>query len=441
MKNFKAQTLKEAYRVCDLKPLSGDKLEKYYVDLSNIRRTEAINKVVEKLNFLESGETETILFTGHRGCGKSTELKRIQRKLEKDFWVIYLESNEEIDINDAKYTDFYLVIIKQIEAALRKNDLKFDAELLKNFEEWFMEITQETEEAVEKAVSIESEAKAGFEIPLITKLSTKLLAQIKGSNTQKKTIRETMEKNISRLKTDINRLLKDGLNKLREKCPEYKGFLLIFDNLDRIPPHIGEHLFFDYPKQLQELECSIIYTVPISVVYSKKNLNNVFGEYNIMPMVDIYKYKSDRDELEHNPNALTEVAGLIEKRVSVEDVFESYDLVEKMAEFSGGHVRQLMQLMRNAAITAASRGHDKIKVEDVQYAINQEQFNFERLIPDNHYPILAEVYKEKDVPKDDIGQDMLFNTSVLEYNGDNRWNYINPLVRNIDAFKEAIRKQ
>jgi hypothetical protein len=56
----------------------------------------------------------------------------------------------------------------------------------------------------------------------------------------------------------------------------------------------------------------------------------------------------------------------------------------------------------------------------VTYAINQQQFNFERFVPEEHYRLLAQVCLSKNVSKDEIGQLMLFNTSVLEYNGMDR---------------------
>ncbi|MHC5720444.1 MAG: ATP-binding protein, partial [Nostoc sp.] len=119
----------------------------------------------------------------------------------------------------------------------------------------------------------------------------KLLAQIKGSDKQKTTIRQTLEKDLSRLKADINLLLGDAFVKLRKKFPQYKGLLIIFDNMDRVPPTIAEHLFFDYAAQLQELDCTIIYTVPISVLCSPKNpLNQFDGNPHIVPMVTIYEF-------------------------------------------------------------------------------------------------------------------------------------------------------
>ncbi|MCV3214501.1 hypothetical protein OGM63_13430 [Plectonema radiosum NIES-515] len=45
----------------------------------------------------------------------------------------------------------------------------------------------------------------------------------------------------------------------------------------------------------------------------------------------------------------------------------------------------------------------------------------------------------KDVPKDEIGRLMLFSLWVFEYNGKTRWNYINPTVRQSNAFQEALQ--
>lgn len=56
-----------------------------------------------------------------------------------------------------------------------------------------------------------------------------------------------------------------------------------------------------------------------------------------------------------------------------------------------------------------------------------------------HYTILARVCIDKDIAKEEIGQNLLFNLSVLEYNGSSRWNYVNPLVKQSYAFQQALR--
>jgi len=439
MNHQRANTLKAAFQVCNVEPLEGADMERYYVDLSAVRKTSAIEEVSKILDFQEPADFRTILFTGHRGCGKSTELKRIQKQWEEQYHVIYLEVNEETDINDANYTDLYLIVIKQVEFELRKLGLKFDAQLLENFESWFKDITKETEETVEKSVSIQGEATLKPEAPFIAKLMVKLLAQIKGSDKQKTTIRQTLEKDLSRLKADINLLLGDAYVKLRKKFPKCKGLLIIFDNMDRVPPTIAEHLFFDYAAQLQELDCTIIYTVPISVLCSPKNpLNQFDGNPHIVPMVNIYELERDRCHLNYNQTGLEAVASLIEKRVDIDAVFESRQELLDLGKASGGHVRQLMQMIQTACLTASTRKHPKVIAEDIIYAVKQQQFNFERFIPEEHYAFLAQVCITKNVSKDDIGQLMLFNTSVLEYNGDKRWNYPNPVVKQNEFFQKAL---
>lgn len=437
MSDYRAKTLKEAFRLCDVDPLYGAGLERYYVDLMAVRKTEAIEGVNTVLDFQEPGEFCTILFTGHRGCGKSTELQRIRRQWEQDYRVIYLEVNEETDINDAEYTDFYLIVIKRVEFELREMGLSFDAGLLKGFENWFKEITKENEQTVESSVSIEAEASVGSPTPFIAKLLVKLLAQIKGAEKQKTLIRQTLQRDISRLKADINLLLRDAYQKIKHRYS--KGFLVIFDNLDRVPPTVGNHLFFDYASQLQELNCTTIYTVPISVLCSSKNIVNTFGEPHVVSMVSIYQLVRNRCELADNPDGLKGLTQIIEKRVDVAQLFESPKEVLALAQASGGHVRQLMQMVRSACQTASTRKHIKIQAEDVLYAAKQQQFNFERFIPDDHYPLLAKVCLTKNITKDEAGQLMLFNTSVLEYNGLDRWNYPNPAVRQSALFQTALQ--
>ncbi len=449
-----ATNLKDAYRVCNLAPsvMQSEELRQYYVDLSASRKTNAINSISLILEDLASGDHCTILFTGHRGCGKSTELVQIQRQWEKEYKIIYIDATLDTDVNDAAYRDIYLIVLKWVGYVLRQERLKFDAELLKNVEDWFKEVTNETEESVEQSVSLQGELTLNAEVSdkglpilptFLAKLVVKLLAQIRGSAKEKKTIRQTLSKDISRLQSDVNLLLADAFSKWKQKLPQCKGFLFVFDNLDRSPVDVANHLFFDYASQLKELHCPIIYTVPISVVYSPQNVNNTFENYHIIPMINIYRYDvRDRSgkEPDYDDKGLNAIASLVEKRVDVNAVFESRDGLMELAKASGGHVRQMMQMVRKAIENARSGSvrRTKVTAEDVIYAINQEQFNFERIIPTEHYPILVQVYLKKNAPKDEIGQLMLTNISVLEYNGTSRWNYPNPVVIRSHIFQRAL---
>ena len=180
--------------------------------------------------------------------------------------------------------------------------------------------------------------------------------------------------------------------------------------------------------------------MPISVLCSSKNITNSFGEPHIVSMVNVYQLERDRCHLSYNPHGLDVLSKIVERRVDAQ-LFESREQVLSLLKASGGHVRQLMQMVRSTCQTASTRKHIQIQAEDVLYAVKQQQFNFERFVPDDHYPLLAKVCLTKNITKDEVGQLMLFNTSVLEYNGLDRWNYPNPAVQQSELFQAALQAQ
>jgi hypothetical protein len=90
MSSQRAVNLREAYRISDVKPLEGDALDRYYTKLGESRKSEAVTNMSAALDLQEPGEFSTILFAGHRGCVKSTELRRLERDLRKQYHVIFL---------------------------------------------------------------------------------------------------------------------------------------------------------------------------------------------------------------------------------------------------------------------------------------------------------------------------------------------------------------
>jgi hypothetical protein len=77
--------------------------------------------------------------------------------------------------------------------------------------------------------------------------------------------------------------------------------------------------------------------------------------------------------------------------------------------------------MQRACLTAQGRNHDKIQIDDVDYAIKQLQFSFERSTPKTYFAELAKIAITKEIQDDNIGQQMLFSSAVLEYNGSDRF--------------------
>jgi energy-coupling factor transporter ATP-binding protein EcfA2 len=438
----RATDLATAYKISDVQPLSGEDLDRYYVDLGAARKNDAIININSTLELQETEQHSAILFTGHRGCGKSTELRLLQRTWQKHFHVIYLESDKITDINDVQYTDIYLLIAQYLEFEMRQLNIQLDSRIIKDIEQWFGDVIEELEMSKNIDIAVSGEITIGasspFPVPALAKFLAKLTSQIKGSSKDKKTIRRAVEKDLSILMTSLNLLLGDAEKKLIDRYPDYKGILIVFDNLDRCPPHVADKLFFDYAAQLQSIDCNIVYTVPIASLYSSKGIAKTFDKPYIVSMVNIYEYEDKPDLLNHQGQGLNSLVELLDKRIDVDRVFETRDILLDIVRASGGHVRDLMKMVRQACLTAIGKKHTQVQADDALYAINQAQFSFEREIPDTHYPIIAETFLKKRAPSNPLGQDCLFYTYVLEYNGDRRWNYPHPTVIKIDAFQTAL---
>jgi hypothetical protein len=95
----------DAFNRCDpAVPLpAGDER---YVDLAAGRGEEggAVAKCRECIRLSKTPLVQ--LLAGHRGCGKSTELRRLERDLEGDgFFVAYFEADVDLDLEDTEPVD------------------------------------------------------------------------------------------------------------------------------------------------------------------------------------------------------------------------------------------------------------------------------------------------------------------------------------------------
>jgi transcriptional regulator with AAA-type ATPase domain len=158
-------------------------------------------------------------------------------------------------------------------------------------------------------------------------------------------------------------------------------------------------------------------------------------------MINIYQLDREQFPVLYNQDALNSVAQILEKRVNRDKIFASNHELLELVKASGGHIRQLMQLMQRACLTASGRGHSKIEADDVDYAIKQLQFSFERSLTKKYFTELAYISQNKEFSDEDdnLKVEMLYSTAVLEYNGTDRWNYPNPLLMKSHAFQKAMK--
>ena len=102
--------------------------DRFYIDFSSVRGGTLIEELKDMITFLSPNVPTCSLFTGHIGCGKSTELLQLKLLLENDgFHVVYFESSADLEMADVDIGDVMLAIAKRISESLEATNVRTPA--------------------------------------------------------------------------------------------------------------------------------------------------------------------------------------------------------------------------------------------------------------------------------------------------------------------------
>ena len=433
--------LTNLYNACNpYYPLpAGDPL---YVDCQEVRGDGNITKDLGR-NIERSEQKTCQLYAGHRGAGKSTELRRLEKHLtEQGYFVVYFSADEQ-DINpeDTEYTDILLACTRHLLEAIKDADSK-------PLRDWMQKRWNDLKDLLLTELSFES-------LSLEMQLSqfSKLTANMRAEPSLRQKIREKVNPYTPTLIEALNEFIGAAKKKLPAK---YSQLAVIADNLDKIVPFSkdgGERsnldeIFLDRNEQLKALDCHVIYTVPISMVHSNRaaELSNNYNNPQVLPMIMV-----------RNPGGEVYQAGLakmkevIEKRTKqvAPDLdletkwFDTKETVERLCLMSGGHVRNLLLMLQ---VTINETDDLPITTKAVQRAITNTRDVYRRTVDENNWPLLAKVSITHRILNNEQHRDLLFNRCILEYHyydddGEKEvWYDVHPLIKEIREFKEAVAK-
>lgn len=436
MISLPAINVDDAYTQCDPGfALPAD--DERYVDLSKVRgeHGKIINTIQRSIRRSIDSNC-TYLVSGHRGSGKTTELFRLQKKLKDDgYFCVYFDVGNALDLADISYIDIFLAMIDEVSQALEEQriGINLDKSIIESIYGW---VQQEiyTEKATQKNVDgvIKAGVEASVGIPSLVKLFGGLTGDIKHSQSQRDVIREKIEKKASDFISKVNQFLIAVRNAVKQQG--YKDIVVVADGLEKIhyrtftlnsnKADSHTELFVRHAEQLLALQCHIIYTVPIGLVFNI-NLNSDYENVYVMPMV----------KLDEDGNKALKT--LIEKRVNIQSVFTDTTLVDTIIANSGGVVRDLMRLIRLACDT----DDEKISAIEVQYAISKLTKEYDRLLKRSDIPILELVNRIEQInPSDERSTQLLQDRIILEYENGKRSAKLHPICLQIEWVTNEIAK-
>ncbi len=452
--------LEQFYQACNpAAPLDlGDPdNRRYYIDFSEVRGGKIVNALGRTITTLSPDRPTCQLFTGHIGCGKSTELLRLRALLEQQkFEVVYFESSEDLDMGDMDITDILLAIARQVSDHLQQRGIKLQTRTFKTLLQDAVEFLQTpidlgAQASVPGLGEISASSSGDLEFSLSLGIA-KITAKTRESQKLRHRLRNFLEPRTASILDAINQeLLQVATEPLKRQGK--KGLVVIIDNLDRVHNQVGptgrllpEYLFIDRGQQLRQLDCHLVYTIPLSLIFSSEceTLKNRLGggiTPKVLPMVPVKtrtgaEFPLGMKLLRHMvltrafPDCSPEV-----QLHQIGDLFDHPDTLDRLCQVSGGHMRNLLGMLFSCL-----QQEDPPFSRDILEAVIRDRRDYlTTSIKDEEWELLYRVVTQQSVQGDLEYLTLLRSMFVFEYrDSEGSWFALNPALCEHQKFKQWL---
>jgi len=364
--NPKATQLSEVSRFTSPKPLDESTWH-LWVDTEEARGSSTVLRLIEQLR-QASAQPEPVkaLFAGHSGSGKSTELFRVKRAVEDLYYVVMARIGSRYSLPTIDYRQLLFFCASQlVEVGAQENAIIADGDEAKTLLEWFDNRTREEVESGGHKLTIEAGAKFNVFTALFARFSGKIYS---GGETRETAVKY-IEDRLDQLRLNMQIIVRA----IEEKFNGRK-LLLVLEDLDKIEDRDQSgKLFFEHRPQLLDIPCSVIFTFPIALWYEQEAGAQGYPIRYLLPMIPVAQPPTEPPGVE--PAAKKTATGrVIIRRIIFQRLDESADLItDKAVEFlityCGGVLRDLLYMLREAAIGARIKQRARIEIDDVQEVV------------------------------------------------------------------------
>ncbi|MBD2500476.1 P-loop NTPase fold protein [Anabaena azotica] len=414
---------------------------RYYIDFAAVRGGKIIEALLRTITRISPDAPTCQLFTGHLGCGKSTELLRLKAELEEQqFHVVYFESTHVLEMADVDVTDILLAIAGQVSESLEAIKIRLKP---KYFTRLFGEVVDFLQTPIE--LGVEGELSVGI---------AKITAKTKESPQLRRRLRDYLEPRTQSILQSINSELLERANK-DLKALGKRGLVVIVDNLDRVairplPSGISlpEYLFIERGEQLRNLNCHVVYTIPLALTFSNNSaeLQHRLGggvAPKVLPMIPV---RLRSGEIFTQGLALMRQMVLARSFPDIRasdrlelttEVFDSLETLDRLCLISGGHVRDLLGLLFDCL-----REQDPPFGRDCVELVIQRQRDYRANAIDPHeWELIFQVMQEQRVKGDIEYHALLRSLFVFEYRDhQGAWFAVNPVIAETQKFQSWLNQ-
>ncbi|MBF0460203.1 MAG: hypothetical protein HQL87_02290 [Magnetococcales bacterium] len=367
-----------------------------------------------------------LLFTGHIGCGKSTEMRRLQSTLHNPdgYHVILLDARNELDPQNLQYVDLLLTCAQRLCSALQEKQLIVDAVYLDRLHVWFTQhvITRMTDKTL--STELATEIKAGLSLPFISDFLVKVTNAFRYNASYKDELREVVRNSFAEFAEAFNALI-DEANRLLQESHLGRGLLFIIDGTDKLNGKDTHRFFIEDVHQLQQIRANFLYGAPIHILFETNALQQQYSAVCRLPMIKLY----NRDGSFSDNDARATLREMVLRRVPLQ-WFDGMETVDHLIDHCGGHPRDLVRLL---SLTWQKSRHNRLDRTAADKAVASMASDFRRLLEARDYELMRMIDTGDDVQPDRPELTKLFKVlALLEYN--DHWWRSHPIVQTLPGY-------
>jgi hypothetical protein len=352
-------------------------------------------------------------FSGHRGCGKSTELLHLlsNKDIQKKYWPINFSIREEADIIDIDFRDVLLAIGGRLFREYRKKGGELPDHLLKELNGWKGKVEKQIStildgrvSSVELGASIDTFfANAGLKMKLEPATRVEL--------------RQIVETDITGLIAIINHIAAAIYSR------EHRIPLILIDDLDKPDLEKARSIFHDRREIMMQPNCAIVYTVSSALFYSKE-FDSIRDQALFLPNINLHPSSDSTIRIQAGYQVLTQVVN-----VRMDSSLIENNALQEAINYSGGIFREMARIIRTAIGRARRRNAQKIEIADVEWAATEIRNEYRRILDKDDLKLLKKVHDSKRLEYNDRLKPLLQLLALLEYRDDENWCDVHPVIR------------
>ena len=393
-----------------LKPGKNGKPNPFYIDRPG-------NPIAELTDALLAPfyRPPKFFFSGHRGCGKSTELLHLlgNAEIQRKYWPINFSIREEADIVDIDFRDVLLAIGSRLFREYRRKGGELPEQLLKELNSWKGKVEKEISTVLDGQLS-EVELSASLDA-----FFANAGLKMKLEPATRVELRQIVDTDITGLISIINHIATAIYSR------EHRIPLILIDYMDKPDLEKARAIFHNRREIMMQPNCAIVYTVSSALFYSKE-FDSIRDQAIFLQNIYLHP---PMDLTTHHEEGYKTLREFVHVRMSPN--LAEASALETAISYSGGVFREMARIMRTAIGRARRRRASKLNCSDIEWAATEIRNEYRRILDKEDIKLIKKVAENNRLEYNDRLTPLLQLLALLEYRDGENWCDVHPVLRKL----------